>query len=73
MKYTAGPYQSGSDLYQIGKLIRRAHACNRLCPMDCPRVKVESWSESAGANRLYSACGLMEYDHWYSWKKDSST
>ncbi len=48
-----------------------AHACNRLREMSCPRVKVESWSESVGANKLYSACGLPEQDRLYSWEKDS--
>lgn len=46
-----------------------AHACNRLQEMNCPRVKVESWSESVGANKLYSACGLIDKDRIYSWKK----
>ena len=48
-----------------------AQACNCLREMDCPKVKVESWSESIGTNKLYSACGLMEQDRFYSWKKDS--
>jgi GNAT superfamily N-acetyltransferase len=47
-----------------------AYACNRLRAMNCPKVKVESWSESVGANKLYSACGLLEFDRLYSWKKD---
>lgn len=50
-----------------------AYACNRLREMNCPQVHVESWSESPGANRLYSACGLIEHDRLYSWKKDNST
>jgi ribosomal protein S18 acetylase RimI-like enzyme len=49
-----------------------AYACNRLREMNCPRVKVESWSESAGANKLYSACGLIEQDRLYSWRKGSA-
>ncbi len=49
-----------------------AEACNRLREMDCPKVKVESWSESIGANKLYSACSLLEQERLYSWKKDSS-
>jgi GNAT superfamily N-acetyltransferase len=48
-----------------------AYACNRLRAMNCPRVKVESWSESVGANKLYSACGFAEQDRLYSWKKVS--
>jgi ribosomal protein S18 acetylase RimI-like enzyme len=48
-----------------------AEACNRLRAMDCHRVKVESWSESMGANKLYSACGLIDKDRIYSWKKSS--
>ena len=46
-----------------------ANACNRLREMGCPRVKVESWSELLGANKLYNACGLIEKDRLYSWKK----
>jgi GNAT superfamily N-acetyltransferase len=49
-----------------------AYACNRLREMDCPKVTVESWSESIGANKLYSVCGLVEQDRLYSWKKDGS-
>ncbi len=47
-----------------------AYACNRLREANCPKAKVESWSESVGANKLYSACGLLEYDRLYSWKKN---
>ena len=47
-----------------------ACACNCLRAMNCPRVKVESWNKSVGANKLYSACGLVEYDRLYSWKKE---
>ena len=46
-----------------------ADACNRLRQMGCPHVKVESWSESVGANKLYNACGLIGKDRLYSWKK----
>jgi ribosomal protein S18 acetylase RimI-like enzyme len=46
-----------------------AHACNQLREMNCSQVQVESWSESLGANKLYSACGLIEQDRLYSWKK----
>ncbi len=49
-----------------------AHACNCLREIGCPKVTVESWSESIGTNKLYSACGLVEQDRLYSWKKDSS-
>jgi GNAT superfamily N-acetyltransferase len=49
-----------------------AHACNRLREMNCPTAKVESWSESPGANKLYSACGFAEQDRLYSWKKGAS-
>jgi ribosomal protein S18 acetylase RimI-like enzyme len=48
-----------------------AYACNRLREMNCPQVNVESWSESVGANKLYSACGLEEYDRLYSWRKET--
>jgi ribosomal protein S18 acetylase RimI-like enzyme len=46
-----------------------ASACNRLREMDCPLVKVESWSESFGANRLYSSNLLEEVGRFHSWKK----
>jgi GNAT superfamily N-acetyltransferase len=45
-----------------------AHACNRLREMACPLVKVESWSESMGANKLYTNSGLLETDCIYTWK-----
>ncbi|HSL42878.1 MAG TPA: GNAT family N-acetyltransferase [Anaerolineales bacterium] len=50
-----------------------AYASNRLREMNCPQAHVESWSESVGANKLYSACGLIEHDRLYSWRKGSST
>jgi GNAT superfamily N-acetyltransferase len=46
-----------------------AHASNKLREMGCPLVTVESWSESVGANKLYSAAGLVEKGRMYSWKK----
>ena len=49
-----------------------AYACNRLREMGCPKVHVESWSESVGANKLYSGCGLIERDRLYSWKKNNN-
>lgn len=45
-----------------------AHACNRLRQMGIPLVKVESWSESPGANKLYAGSGLLETDRTYTWK-----
>ena len=48
-----------------------AYACNRLREMDCAQANVASWSESVGANKLYSACGFMEQDRLYSWRNDS--
>jgi ribosomal protein S18 acetylase RimI-like enzyme len=48
-----------------------AHACNRLREMNCQHATVESWSESVGANKLYSAAGFMEQDRLYSWRKSS--
>jgi ribosomal protein S18 acetylase RimI-like enzyme len=48
-----------------------AYACNRLREMGCPQAHVESWSESAGANKLYSACGFIEQDRLYGWRNDS--
>ncbi|HEX5944572.1 MAG TPA: GNAT family N-acetyltransferase [Anaerolineales bacterium] len=48
-----------------------AYACNRLREIGCARANVESWSESIGANKLYSACGFVEQDRLYSWRNDS--
>ena len=48
-----------------------ANACNRLREMGCAQANVASWSESVGANKLYSACGFMEQDRLYSWRNDS--
>lgn len=48
-----------------------AYACNRLREMSCPQANVASWSESVGANKLYSACGFMEQDRLYSWRNDT--
>lgn len=50
-----------------------AHACNRLREMNCPQADVESWSESVGANKLYSACGFAEQDRLYSWRNDGNS
>ena len=49
-----------------------AHACNRLREMGCPEAHVESWSESVGANKLYSGCGLLEQDRLYSWRNHTN-
>ena len=49
-----------------------AHACNRLREIKCPSVNVKSWSKSVGANKLYSACGLISKDCIYSWKKTAT-
>ena len=49
-----------------------AYACNRLREMNCPQADVESWSESVGANKLYSAGGFMEQDRLYSWRNDGN-
>jgi ribosomal protein S18 acetylase RimI-like enzyme len=48
------------------------YACNRLRQMNCPSAKVESWSESVGANKLYSAGGFIEQDRLYSWRKGAN-
>lgn len=48
-----------------------AYACNRLREMGCAQANVASWSESVGANKLYSACGFVEQDRLYSWRNDS--
>jgi ribosomal protein S18 acetylase RimI-like enzyme len=46
------------------------HACNRLREMNCSQADVASWSESTGANKLYSAAGFLEQDRLYSWRND---
>jgi ribosomal protein S18 acetylase RimI-like enzyme len=48
-----------------------AYACNRLREMNCPQAHVASWSESIGANKLYSAAGFIEQDRLHSWRNDS--
>ena len=48
-----------------------AYACNRLREMGCAQANVASWSESVGANKLYSSCGFIEQDRLYSWRNDS--
>ncbi len=45
-----------------------AQTCNQLREMGCRMVKVEAWSESIGANKLYTASGMVEVDRFYSWK-----
>jgi len=47
-----------------------AYACNRLREMNCPQADVASWSESVGANKLYSSAGFIEQDRLYSWRND---
>lgn len=47
-----------------------AYANNRLRGMGVERIKVESWSESPAANRLYERSGLVEKDRIYRWKKN---
>ena len=46
-----------------------AHACNRLREMGCPLVRVEAWSKSEAANRLYALSGLEEVDRMFVWKR----
>jgi ribosomal protein S18 acetylase RimI-like enzyme len=48
-----------------------SYACNRLRERSCAQVNVASWSESVGANKLYSSCGFMERDRLYSWRNAS--
>ena len=45
------------------------HASNRMRDMGIGCVRVESWSESPAANRLYECCGLQEKDRIYHWVK----
>jgi mycothiol synthase len=45
------------------------HASNRMRDMGIRNVRVESWSESPAANRLYECCGLQEKDRIYRWEK----
>jgi RimJ/RimL family protein N-acetyltransferase len=47
-----------------------AHTCNRMRELGIGRVKVESWSESPAANRLYERCGLVEKGRIYRWRKN---
>jgi GNAT superfamily N-acetyltransferase len=47
-----------------------AYTANRLREMGCPRLQVDSWSESLEANCLYEGCGLLEKDRVYTWKKE---
>jgi len=47
-----------------------AHSCNRMRELGIERVKVESWSESPAANRLYDRCGLVESGRIYRWRKN---
>jgi len=46
-----------------------AHTCNRAQEMGIGRIRVESWSGSAAANRLYERCRLQEKDRIYRWVK----
>ena len=48
------------------------YACNRLREISCPQADVASWSESVGANKLYSAGGFMEQDRLYSWRNNGN-
>jgi ribosomal protein S18 acetylase RimI-like enzyme len=50
-----------------------SETCNRLRAIGCREVRVESWSESEGANRLYSTCGLDEVDTYRSWSRILAT
>jgi ribosomal protein S18 acetylase RimI-like enzyme len=45
-----------------------AEASNRLRRLGCRTATVYSWSESAGANRLYEAVGLQAKDKVYGWR-----
>jgi GNAT superfamily N-acetyltransferase len=45
-----------------------AEASNRLRSLGCRKAIVNSWSESAGANRLYAAAGLQAKDRIDSWQ-----
>jgi mycothiol synthase len=47
-----------------------AEACNRLRSLGCGSVTVNSWSESIGANKLYSAAGLAGQDQIYDWQRE---
>jgi ribosomal protein S18 acetylase RimI-like enzyme len=48
-----------------------ADASNRLRAMRCPKVTVFSWSESAGANKLYEGVGLKVKDSVRNWQRPS--
>jgi GNAT superfamily N-acetyltransferase len=46
-----------------------AEASNRLRSLGCKKAIVNSWSESVGANKLYSAAGLAARDKLIIWQK----
>ncbi len=43
------------------------YAHNRLRERGCPLATVQSWSTSAGANKLYQGAGLLPKDHQLNW------
>ena len=47
-----------------------AEACNRLRGLGCQKVTVMSWSESAGANRIYEKAGLLPKVKINYWKQE---
>ncbi len=44
-----------------------AESANRLRALGCHRLRVHSWSESVGANKLYEAAGLKPVNRLYAW------
>ena len=47
-----------------------AYACNRMRELGIGQVKVEVWSESTAANRLYERSGLVEKGRIYRLRKN---
>ncbi|MFN8473948.1 MAG: GNAT family N-acetyltransferase [Anaerolineae bacterium] len=45
-----------------------AEASNRLRALGCHRVRVHSWSESIGANKLYDGAGMKAVNRLYAWQ-----
>ena len=55
----------------LGKALL-ADASNRLRAAGSSMATVSSWSESAGANRLYAGAGLEGKDKVYAWQWQGS-
>ena len=45
-----------------------AESVNRLRALGCHRLRVHSWSESVGANKLYEGAGFQPVNRLYAWQ-----